>query len=80
MKPYFRSRLVRAGIILLILGTGPLVGFLTYAKLGFYHDPNPNPVFLGIPAMLTFWPSILLIGFGILRVDRKSGPAGQSPY
>lgn len=73
MKPYFRSRLVRAGIILLILGSGPLVGFLTYAKLGFYHDPNPNPVFLGIPAMLTFWPSILLIGFGILRVNRKSG-------
>jgi hypothetical protein len=71
MKPYFRSRLVRAGIILLILGSGPLVGFLLYAKLGFYHDPNPNPVLLGIPAGLTFWPAVILIMFGIARVRRQ---------
>ncbi len=72
MKRYLRSRLVRAGVVLLLLGTGPLVGFITYAKLGFYHDPNPNPVYLGILAWLTFWPSVFLIGFGMLRASRTA--------
>ena len=46
-------------------------GFLTYAKLGFYPDPNPNPVYLGMLAGLTFWPSVLLILFGAWRVKRS---------
>jgi hypothetical protein len=71
MKRYWQSWLFRVGIILLVVGSGPLVGFLTYAKLGFYHDPNPNPVYLGILAGLTFWPSVLLIGFGVWRVNRR---------
>jgi hypothetical protein len=72
MKRYLRAWFVRIGIILLVVGSGPLVGFLTYAKLGFYHDPNPNPVYLGILAWLTFWPGILLIVFGVWRVKRSS--------
>ena len=71
MKRYFGSWFVRIGLILLVVGSGPLVGFMTYARLGFYPDPNPNPVFLGILAGLTFWPSILLIGIGVWRVKGK---------
>jgi hypothetical protein len=71
---YLRSGWVRAGLTLLIFGTGPLLGFILYAKLGFHHDPNPNPVALGIPAMLTFWPSILMIAWGVWRV-RRDPPA-----
>ncbi len=71
MKRYFDSWFVRVGLILLLVGSGPLVGFVTYAKLGFYPDPNPNPVSLGILAGLTFWPSLLLIGIGVWRVKRE---------
>ena len=72
MKRYLHSWFVRIGIILLVVGSGPLVGFLTYAKLGFYRDPNPNPVYLGILAGLTFWPSVLLILLGVWRVKNSS--------
>lgn len=71
MKRYFGSWFVRIGLILLLVGSGPLVGFLIYARFGFYADPNPNPVFLGILAWLTFWPSLLLIGIGVWRVQGK---------
>jgi hypothetical protein len=68
MRRYLDSRLVQIGLILLIIGSGPLVGVMLYAKLGFYHDPDPNPVFLGMLAGLTFWPSLILLGAGIWRV------------
>lgn len=64
VRTYLQSGWVRAGLILLVLGTGPLVAFMLYAKLGFYDDPNPNLVALGIPAMLTFWPSVAMIAWG----------------
>ena len=71
MRKYLRSRLVQVGLVLLVLGSGPLVGVMLYARLGFYHDPDPNPVFLGMLAGLTFWPSLILVGLGIWRVRRR---------
>ncbi len=71
MRRYLRSRLVQVGLALLVLGSGPLVGVMLYARLGFYHDPDPNPVFLGMLAGLTFWPSVILVGLGIWRVRRR---------
>ncbi len=71
MRAYLKSPFVAVGLILLIVGSGPLIGFNIYADLGFYDDPNPNPVGLGILAWLTFWPSIGLILLGIWRVYRR---------
>jgi len=71
VTPYLRSRLVQVGLIMLILGSGPLLFVILIAKLGLYHDPNPNPVFLGILAGLTFWPSLLLIVMGVWQVRRS---------
>jgi len=71
MRRYLRSRLVQVGLALLILGSGLLVGVLLYARLGFYHDPDPNPVFLGMLAGLTFWPSVTPVGVGVWRVRRR---------
>jgi len=68
VTPYLRSRLVQIGLALLVLGSGPLLFVILIAKLGLYHDPNPNPVFLGILAGLTFWPSLLLMAVGVWRV------------
>ena len=76
MSAYLRSNYVRAGLILLVLGSGPLIGFMTAAKLGWGTDPDPNPVFLGIAAGLTFWPSLVLIGIGIWRVRRSAASDG----
>ena len=71
MRRYLRARLVQVGLALLILGSGPLVGVLLYARLGLYHDPDPNPVFLGMLAGLTFWPSVILVGVGVWRGRRR---------
>jgi hypothetical protein len=57
----------------LVLGTGPLLATALYLRL--QGDRNPNPVGLGILAMLTFWPSIILIviglGLGIARYGTR---------
>ena len=74
MAKYLQSLLVRVGLVLLILGSGPLVAILIAARLGVGHDPNPNPIFFGMLAGLTFWPSIILILVGAWRVRRKQNP------
>jgi len=71
MSSYLRSRFFVVGLIMLVLGSGPLLFVILIAKLGLYHDPNPNPVFLGIMAGFTFWPSLLLIAVGVWRVRRR---------
>jgi hypothetical protein len=71
MRLYLKSKLVRAGLALLVIGTGPLLSIILAAKLGFTDDPNPNPVIFGILAMLTFWPSLIMIGIGVAMVRRS---------
>ena len=70
MRPYLRSWRIRVGVILLVLGTGPLVSIMVAARLGFTDDPNPNPVLFGMLAGLTFWPSVALIAFGAWRIRK----------
>jgi hypothetical protein len=55
------------GLILLVLGTGPLVFVMVAAKLGFGNDPNPNPIIHGMLSGLTFYPALGLIAWGIYR-------------
>jgi hypothetical protein len=64
MIRYWRSRLFRVGVVLLIVGTGPLVAIIAAAKVGLTQDPDPNPVGFGMLAGLTFWPSVILMGIG----------------
>ncbi|WP_145979262.1 hypothetical protein [Gemmatimonas phototrophica] len=75
MWEYLKSWWVRAGLVGLVVGSGPLVSIMVAARLGFYHDPNPNPVFLGMLAGLTFWPSVALIAFGIWRRRKQAHAA-----
>jgi Na+-transporting NADH:ubiquinone oxidoreductase subunit NqrD len=56
------------GLILLVLGTGPLVFVMVAAKLGFGNDPNPNPIIHGMLAGLTFYPSLGLVIWGLYRI------------
>lgn len=68
MHKYLASRLVRVGLALFILGSGPLLFIIAAASIGLWPDPNPNPVGPGILAFFTFWPSIVCIVVGVLRV------------
>lgn len=70
MQRYLQSWWIRAGLVLLVVGTGPLASIMLAAALGFTDDPNPNPVMFGILAGLTFWPSVGLIAVGVWRVRR----------
>jgi hypothetical protein len=67
MHEYLKSWWVRAGLVGLVLGTGPLASVMVAARLGFTDDPNPNPVYHGMLAGVTFWPSLALIAVGVWR-------------
>jgi hypothetical protein len=74
----WRNRYFKIGVILLVLGTGPLLAIIAAAKLGLTSDPNPNPIGCGILAFLTFWPSVILIVIGLVMAlrDRTVPPPG----
>jgi hypothetical protein len=75
MKEYLRSRLVKIGLALLILGSAPLIFIIIAAAIGLWPDPNPNPVGPGMLAGLTFWPSVICIVVGVFRVrSEKTSP------
>ena len=65
MKTLLKNRYFLVGIILLVIGSGPLIITMAAAKLGMTADPNPNPIIFGIMAMFTFWPGIAFMGIGL---------------
>lgn len=75
MKKYLRSKLVKVGLALLVLGSGPLLGIVLLAAIGLWPDPNPNPIGPGLLFFFTFWPAMICIGVGASRV-RRSEPRG----
>ena len=71
-RRYRDSWLVRTGVTLLVIGSGPLLLVIAAADLGLTRDPNPNPVGFGILAGLTFWPAVILIAAGMVSVSRAN--------
>jgi hypothetical protein len=65
---YFRSRWIRAGVVVLVLGALPLLAVGASASLGLTRDPNPNPVGLGLLFFGAGVVACLLVLVGILRV------------
>jgi hypothetical protein len=76
MSDYLASKLIRVGLVLLVLGTGPLLAIIIAAKVGLWPDPNPNPVGPGLLAGLTFWPAVLCLLIGAVRVRSRKNPSG----
>ena len=72
MNDYLRSGWVRAGIALLVIGASPLLFIIVAAELGFWPDPNPNPIGPGLLFFFTIWPALICILIGVVRV-RGSG-------
>ena len=64
--PFKMSRLFWIGLVLLVLGAGPLLLIVVAAEVGLTSDPNPNPIGPGLLAFVTFWPAVLLIVWGLI--------------
>jgi hypothetical protein len=56
--------MIGSGAVVLCAGAGPLVVVGVMAKLGLTADPNPNPVGLGILALFTLFPALVLLIWG----------------
>lgn len=64
-RKLFASPMLRGGALLMVCGTGPLLVAIVIAHL--QGDENPNPIGPGILAMCTFWPSLAMIGVGLMH-------------
>jgi hypothetical protein len=71
MGPYLQSYWIRVGIGLIVIGSAPLLLIILAAAIGLWPDPNPNPVGPGVLFFLTFWPAVLCIIVGIVRVRMR---------
>ena len=71
MKDYFSNGLFTAGLIVLVLGSSPLIAILLLAKIGVWPDPDPNPIGPGLLTFITFWPGVLLMIIGARRVQSR---------
>lgn len=58
--------LFASGLALLVVGSGPIFLVGLASQFGLTADPNPNPVFLGILAFLTFLPAMVLAITGVI--------------
>ena len=56
---------IKIGVLLLVIGTSPLLIVILTDTLGIIDDPNP--VGFGIMFFITFWPAIILIIIGIIK-------------
>ena len=77
MGAYWRSGLVKLGLALLIFGVGPLAAIIVLAAIGLWPDPNPNPIGPGLLACVSFWPGLICLIVGAIRVanqERMGGP------
>jgi len=70
MGSYLQSTWTKVGIGLLVVGAGPLLFIILAAAVGLWPDPNPNPVGPGLLFAVTFWPAVICIVIGVVRVRR----------
>ena len=75
MLAYLQSWWVRIGAALLILGSGPLLFIIVAATIGLWPDPNPNHTGPGLLFFFTFWPAVICIVIGVVRVHRANRAA-----
>lgn len=71
MKDYFSNWLFKVGLIVLVLGSAPLLAIILLAKIGVWPDPDPNPIGPGLLTFITFWPGVLLMFVGVELVQAQ---------
>ena len=75
MRAYLQSGWVKFGLGLLLVGAGPLLFIIVAAAVGLWPDPNPNPIGPGLLFFFTFWPAVICIVIGVVRVRRRQRAA-----
>jgi hypothetical protein len=64
------NRWIRVGLVLVVLGWGPLWGIVLLAAIGWWPDPNPNPIGPGLLFFFSFWPAVICLALGAWQVRR----------
>ena len=72
MRAYLQSAWTKVGLGLLIAGLGPLLFIIATAAVGLWPDPHPNPVGPGLLFFFTFWPAVICIVIGVVRVRSRN--------
>jgi len=75
MRDYLRSLWVKIGLGLLVVGAAPLLFIIIAATLGLWPDPTPNPIGPGLLFFFTFWPAVICIVIGVVRVRMRNRAA-----
>lgn len=71
MRRYLKDWVFATGLILLVVGSGPLIGIIVLARIGVWPDPDPNPIGPGLLSFLTLWPAVILMIMGAKRISRR---------
>jgi len=71
VREYLSDRIFQVGAAILVMGSAPLLTIIFLAKIGRWPDPNPNPIGPGLLVFFTFWPGIILMVLGVVRVRRR---------
>ncbi len=72
MRAYLQSGWIKVGLVLLLVGTGPLLFIIVAAAIGLWPDLNPNPIGPGLLFFFTIWPALICIAIGVVRVRFRS--------
>jgi hypothetical protein len=79
MQEYIGNRWVKIGLVLVVLGWGPLFAIIGLASIQLWPDPDPNPVGPGLLFFVTFWPAVICLGIGAVQVARRRKQAALDP-
>jgi hypothetical protein len=71
MRSFLQSTWVKVGVGLFVIGSGPLLFIIVAAAVGLWPDPNPNPVGPGLLFFFTFWPAVICVVIGVVRMRRR---------
>jgi len=74
MESFLANRWSRIGLVLVLLGWGPLLSVVALSAIGLWPDPNPNPVGAGVLFFFTFWPAVICLAVGWFK-SRGKGAA-----
>jgi hypothetical protein len=76
MKAYLANTWFKIGLVLVVLGWGPLVAIILLAAIGLWPDPNPNPIGPGLLFFFTSWPAIIFLVIGVVQVRNRNRAGG----
>jgi len=79
MQDYVANRWIKIGLVLIVVGWGPLIAIIALASIGLWPDPNPNPIGPGLLFFVTFWPAVICVGIGAAQVARRRKQASIEP-